>query len=349
MDDIVFPTEQKPKGPTAEVDIMRKPGMGQVCMLFSIVMVILITIGSRVQKNDAYPGILITEFVLILIPALAFLFIYKYDFRKVLRINKISILTLVIIFGIMVVAMLASTFINSLYLLAIKAIFGDILLPSVPTAKDPLGILAGIIVIGMAPGICEEILFRGVIQRGFERFGAVRSILMTSILFGMFHLYFEKFLGTFLLGILIGFIAYRTNSIFGSMFAHFLNNSITVVVGFIYYKADPSLLDTDKAGEGLSKILNMTTTEFTGYIIGNIFILSILASVLAVLIYALIKVTPKRAPEVRKENIRSQKHGFLPLIPGAAIIVSVYILEGFRLRGMKFEVLSKVMKFIMGG
>jgi membrane protease YdiL (CAAX protease family) len=71
--------------------------------------------------------------------------------------------------------------------------------------------------------VCEEILFRGAIQRGFEKLGAIKSIILTAFLFGLMHQDFQKLLGTFLLGCIIGFIVYRSDSIIGGMFAHFTN------------------------------------------------------------------------------------------------------------------------------
>lgn len=76
----------------------------------------------------------------------------------------------------------------------------------------------------MAP-ITEEIIFRGAGLRALEKYGKVFAILMTSIIFGLFHenlsqLYFASFIG---LG--LGYIAFEY-SIYWSIFFHIFNNLV---------------------------------------------------------------------------------------------------------------------------
>jgi len=80
----------------------------------------------------------------------------------------------------------------------------------------------------LLPEYVRNFCFRGVIQRGLERLGAVKSILINGVSFGLIHFDFQRLFGTFLLGALIGFLVYRSNSLLVGMFAHFTNNSIAV-------------------------------------------------------------------------------------------------------------------------
>ena len=46
-----------------------------------------------------------------------------------------------------------------------------------------------LLVIAILPGIAEEVLFRGFVQRGFERScGPWRAVLLSSLLFSLFHM-----------------------------------------------------------------------------------------------------------------------------------------------------------------
>lgn len=236
----------------------RKPGLAQVCILYSAIILLFLSVGYRVQGREFYSGILITEFVLVIGPPLAFLLIGRYDLKKVLRLNKISFLNLVLIFCIMLLAIPLAGVFNLINLWIVNSIFGKVTLTQIPTARNFGEMLINVLVIGGSAGFCEETAFRGTIQRGFERFGAVKSILITALLFGLMHLDFQRLFGTFMLGALIGFIVYRTNSLYGGMLAHFTNNSAAVVMGFISVKITDFM---EKSGANVT----------TGSNAGNIF------------------------------------------------------------------------------
>ena len=99
--------------------------------------------------------------------------------------------------------------------------------------------------IAILPGLCEETLFRGVIQGTFEKKGIWKGIIYTAILFGAYHLNPWNFIPAVMLGILFGFITVRTNSIVPAMICHACNNGMAVIVAFIYRektKTEPYLL-----------------------------------------------------------------------------------------------------------
>lgn len=75
--------------------------------------------------------------------------------------------------------------------------------------------------------ILEEIIFRGFILRSMQRYGNLTAIIVSSILFSMFHLNLVQFINPVLVGMLLAFIAIKSESIFPSMIAHIFNNTIT--------------------------------------------------------------------------------------------------------------------------
>jgi len=81
--------------------------------------------------------------------------------------------------------------------------FFQILSPSSFTELVTLSIITILVV---AP--CEEVLFRGFIQRGLESsLGSRGGILLSSLLFGVFHLNPWQFLPAFLLGAILGYVS----------------------------------------------------------------------------------------------------------------------------------------------
>jgi membrane protease YdiL (CAAX protease family) len=83
-----------------------------------------------------------------------------------------------------------------------------------------------IIALCVAPGVCEEVLFRGLIQRTASTlYGPIRAVLVSSILFGAVHLDPAQSVGAALLGLYLGAIAYRGNSIRPCITCHVANNA----------------------------------------------------------------------------------------------------------------------------
>jgi membrane protease YdiL (CAAX protease family) len=77
------------------------------------------------------------------------------------------------------------------------------------------------ILIGVAAGVCEEILFRGPIQRGLlRRMPQLTAVVIASILFAAAHLDLYGLPIRTMLGILLGWIVIRTGSIFPAMVMH---------------------------------------------------------------------------------------------------------------------------------
>lgn len=98
------------------------------------------------------------------------------------------------------------------------------------TAEGPHRLVV-ILSVAAVPAIFEELGFRGALQplliRATGR--AWLGILLTSVIFSAIHFQFYGFLPRVMLGLLFGWIAYRSGSIIPGMAAHFLNNAAAAV------------------------------------------------------------------------------------------------------------------------
>ncbi|NUN07726.1 MAG: CPBP family intramembrane metalloprotease [Ignavibacteriaceae bacterium] len=96
-----------------------------------------------------------------------------------------------------------------------------------------------IAVVAVSPAICEEVLFRGFIQRSFEfKFRVFGSILITSVFFALFHMNPYATLSLILLSVYLGYAVYKTDSIFTGIAIHFVNNFSAVMLYFIFGTQD---------------------------------------------------------------------------------------------------------------
>ena len=99
-------------------------------------------------------------------------------------------------------------------------------------------LLINLLAIALVPAVCEELFFRGAIQQIIYRWThrPHLSIVLTAAIFSLAHMDPFAFLPRFLLGILLGYMFYFSQSIWVDIAAHFLNNAIIVVLYFLYQK-----------------------------------------------------------------------------------------------------------------
>lgn len=84
-----------------------------------------------------------------------------------------------------------------------------------------------VLFIALAPGFFEEALFRGYMQRRLlQRWRPVSAILVTSIVFGLMHMQPHVVVFAAILGVWLGVVAWRTNSIWPTIAAHALVNGL---------------------------------------------------------------------------------------------------------------------------
>lgn len=85
----------------------------------------------------------------------------------------------------------------------------------------------------IAPGICEEILHRGMFMRGSSKQGYTRyGLLFSSLLFGLMHLNIQQFFYAMVLGGLMGIVVIVADSIYPAMIIHFMNNGLNIYFSY---------------------------------------------------------------------------------------------------------------------
>lgn len=105
--------------------------------------------------------------------------------------------------------------------------------------KQPNSLIPNILMIAVTPAICEELLFRGYLQRNAERaFGIVGAIIVVGFVFGAYHLQPTKLLPLSALGALFAWMVWRSGSLWPAIVAHFVNNAMAVSVG-TYFARKP--------------------------------------------------------------------------------------------------------------
>lgn len=109
--------------------------------------------------------------------------------------------------------------------------------------KEPWGYVA----IGVLAPLTEEVVFRGAVLRkllellGHKwRWGA---ILISAAIFGAVHGNNAQFVTAFTMGIVLGWMYYRTHSIVPGIVLHFVNNSTAYVLANVLPNSNDKLID----------------------------------------------------------------------------------------------------------
>lgn len=91
------------------------------------------------------------------------------------------------------------------------------------------GVLAFITIVVAAP-VLEELIFRGIILDGLlKKYSPLKSIVVSSLLFGLVHLNPWQFITATLIGFFSGWVYYRTQKLTLSIIIHMANNLFAFV------------------------------------------------------------------------------------------------------------------------
>jgi membrane protease YdiL (CAAX protease family) len=92
---------------------------------------------------------------------------------------------------------------------------------------------------GVAPGLAEELLCRGLLQRGLvRRLGAPVGILVASMAFGALHVEPVHAVFAAPLGLYLGIVSYLAGGIRGSIACHTANNLVALGTGAFFPELD---------------------------------------------------------------------------------------------------------------
>jgi membrane protease YdiL (CAAX protease family) len=90
--------------------------------------------------------------------------------------------------------------------------------------------------VGVQP-IAEEFFFRGFLFEKIEKFGGgVIAIVATAFLFGLAHMSYGKLFPVImpiLIGIILGYIVYRTKNLYSSIIAHVVFNITVLTIAYV--------------------------------------------------------------------------------------------------------------------
>ncbi len=144
--------------------------------------------------------------------------------------------------------------------------------------SDPFKFSLSLIALGILPALGEETLIRGALISGTKRVSPLFALVYSSAVFALFHGNAVQLVHQFLLGLVMGYVAMVTRSVWSGFTIHLLNNVSVILLeyGHINGKVDETFYNYFDA--------NIPKSDFTLYFLLSIIGLLILLGVLTLLL-----------------------------------------------------------------
>lgn len=262
--------------------------------------------------------------LLLAFPAVAYLVLQRIPLKEGLRLHSIGWKEWLLLLPFAVCVNQIAEFLNVVsQLFTVNTISGSM---TELVIKYPFPI--AFLVIAVAPAVCEELVFRGVLYCGYRKSGVWVAVLLTAFLFGMMHMNLNQFFYAVVLGILFALVNEITGSILPSVFLHLYINGRSVVTLYLWVKQE--------GREGLQETLTMEPVEAVERIPELLPWIVLAVTGAAVILYLLIRFKKKAGEAVAlftkevmepKEEKGGGKTVISPALLVGILICIVYMLQ----------------------
>ncbi len=241
---------------------------------------------------DLGMNILVQVGVMFLLPVLMFSNLRKQSTKQTLKefgYNPISVKSILICIAMGVLCYFLNLFIASFFSSIIHFCgYEDVPSISYSTSGDYSfgAFLLQVLIVAVLPAICEETTHRGLLLRGLSSMGVVKSVVLSSIFFGLMHMSISQFFYATILGFIIALSVVISRSIVPGMIIHFMNNFLSTY--FSYAKAN------NWVGSSLNEFIYSFLfggSNMIGHFVSVVLSLTVILGLLIYLFVALLKET----------------------------------------------------------
>lgn len=204
----------------------------EVLLLCFSTFLLMFYVGQTLQGWDIIVGSLFTQLLVILLPAILLLRHLNLPLAKTMSLTKPHLLSISGALLLTPLCILISMMVYNLQSQIVPApeAFNTMFTRLIIDSDKPLWL--SILCISIAPGVCEELLFRGAILGLVKpKLKPIVQCLLVGLLFGLFHLSVFRIGPTAVLGVILTALTVWSGSIFPSMLVHILNNSAAILMG----------------------------------------------------------------------------------------------------------------------
>ena len=203
------------------------PKIGDLILSIVVLLLLSIYLGLAVGTESVFGSTVVSQLLILAMPLLVVWYM-KSDVKTLfsLKVPKVKdfIGGFILYIGVYALMLVASFVLISIFPQSAEntAMTFDVLM------KQPFALV--VLVMTVMPAIGEELYFRGLVFGSLRhRYSAVWAIVISSVIFGVFHLSLVKIIPTGMLGACFAYVAYTSGSIYIGMFLHFFNNLVSAI------------------------------------------------------------------------------------------------------------------------
>lgn len=203
------------------------PDVGDLIISTVVMLLLILYLGTAVTVRSAFAGTVTTQIIILAVPLLVMWYM-KSNPVELLGLKKPQKGTI------------PGSILLYIGTYCIALAFTGILAELFPTSAENLNATyevlfsqpAALLLLVMAvmPALGEEIFFRGFLYGGLRnKYGTVWGIILSSLIFGSFHMSLIKLLPTAMLGACFAYVLCVSGSIYIGMALHFVNNTFSLL------------------------------------------------------------------------------------------------------------------------
>jgi sodium transport system permease protein len=206
-----------------------EPTPGLVIAFFVVVLVIGFYGSLLAEKRSIPVSIAMVQYGFFLLPTIGLVALKRFPFAKTFSLRRPNLRSVI---GAVLIGCSAGA--------AVAGITVRILPPPdslkegikhvLMLGSEQPSLWLALLLFSVTPALCEEALFRGLTLSGLRRLGPWAAICISALMFGVAHASIYRLIPTFLIGLGLGYVAWRSGSIFCSMIVHALNNGLIILL-----------------------------------------------------------------------------------------------------------------------
>lgn len=200
--------------------------------------------GLQLDRAGEFVGLLYNQIILVL-PTVYYVFSCKVAVKEMFRFRRLKMKTLFLLGLFAFAIMPLMQLINMVSLLFAKNVIGS----KMDSIISERPVLLSVFLIGVVPAVLEECVYRGTFLSTYSKVSRKKAVVLSGLLFGLLHLNFNQFSYAFVMGIIFCILVEGTDSIFSSIFVHFLINSYNVVILYLQPYLQKNMESVDAATE----------------------------------------------------------------------------------------------------
>lgn len=269
-------------------------------LLFSVLTLLLLLdfLSPYLLKNITNLHKIIIYVVIFLLPTDIYIRANRYKRAQMLKLKfvKIKYLPFILLFG------LSTSVICALINTGIAAMADG--LWDIRAAASTVGFVSEnpfitALTMVFMPAICEELLIRGLALSEYEKYGVSVSVIMTSLIFSLFHGSLLTIPSLFIAGVFYAVLTHLFKSVYPAVICHCINNGLAIYISL--------------------------NRDFVSYLLGDVIFVIILVIVLFAVLYLTLRLTENVIDDLGdKKRLKTNRRALVYGDPLKAVFIWLF-------------------------